>query len=886
MSERPTIVHAPHGTDHPYQAGHEERTPRDPVGGDMVSVGFLTTPGGAARAVRLFWARNGRPQTPVHGRPLSVGQDHDRWLVELGVLEAGDRVEYWMRAEGADGPVESTRYQFATRRRRALAGISAVGETPDGLLLATLAADGQAGPPLALRRLPEGLQLELGWETGRQRDREIGRPGDSGQAADDQTLRVADGAASLSVAASSGRLIYQASGASTGLRLRWVEEADGALASVELSADLGEREALVGFGERFDALDQRGRAPDVAVYEQYKNHGNRTYLPVPFVISSRGYAMLVEGSGHVAYDLGRSVEDRWRCVAQAPAGGGPVAINLFAGDPAACVRALTARTGRPAAPPPDWAFGLWMSSNEWNTQARVEREAALHRAHGVPATVLVIEAWSDETTFYIWNGAQYTPRGGDWAPRLADFTFPADGPWPDPKGMADALHAQGIRLMLWQIPALKQAEAPHAQHDADSDHARAQGYVLRQADGEPYRNPAFWFNQAMIPDFTSPAASDWWMQKRAYLLDELGVIGFKTDGGEHLQGREIVASDGRRGDELVNAYPNLYIGAYHRFARERRGDDALTFSRAGHTGVGAFPAHWAGDENSTWEAFRRSLVAGLSAGLSGVAFWGWDIAGFSEALPSAELYLRATAMAAFCPIMQYHSEYTAPGEPSKDRTPWRIQEHSGDERVIPLARHFARLRMALLPYLVREAAHSAATGEPLMRALLLDHPDDPQCWALANQYRLGRDLLVAPVVEEGATSRQLYLPRGAWHDLWTGAALAGSQWITVAAPLDQCPVFVRAGALLPLQLGAGQRLGDDVGSGTEPHHLTLWAYPAGASEGEVVLGGATYRISATAEPAGAVRVDLPALPVPATIVLPDGRAATAAAGRVQTIQIS
>ena len=176
MSERPTIVHAPHGTDHPYQAGPEERTPRDPVGGDLVSVGFLTTPGGAAHAVRLFWARNGRPQTPVHGRPLAVGQDHDRWLVELGVLEAGDRVEYWMRAEGVAGPVESPRYQFATRRRRALAAISAVDETPDGLRLATLAADGQAGPPLALRRLPEGLQLELGdRETGRPGDRETGR---------------------------------------------------------------------------------------------------------------------------------------------------------------------------------------------------------------------------------------------------------------------------------------------------------------------------------------------------------------------------------------------------------------------------------------------------------------------------------------------------------------------------------------------------------------------------------------------------------------------------------------------------------------------------------------------------------------------------------------
>jgi alpha-glucosidase (family GH31 glycosyl hydrolase) len=866
------IVHAPHGSDHPYQAGPEERTPRDPVGGDMVSVGFLTAPGGAARSVRLFWIRNGRPQAPVHGRPLATGRDHDRWLVELGVLDAGDTVEYWMLAEGEAGPVESEHFRFAARRRRVLAGIDGVQESPKGLILATRAADGGSGPALALRQLPEGLQLALG-----------GSAAVSPVA--DQDISVAHGAASLSVDPVTGQLNYRPGDQPVGLRLRWVEEADGTLAAVELSGELADAEALVGLGERFDGLDQRGRAPDVAVYEQYKNHGNRTYLPVPFVISSRGYACLVEGTGHVAYDLGHTVEDRWRCVAQA-GGGKPVTIDLFTGDPAACVRALTARTGRPAAPPPDWAFGLWMSSNEWSTQARVEREVALHQQHGIPATVLVIEAWSDETTFYIWNGARYTPRPGGEAPQLGDFTFPADGPWPDPKGMSDALHAAGIRLILWQIPALKHIDEPHPQHDADRDHAQEQGFVLRAASDEPYRNPAFWFNGAMLPDFTSEAATRWWLSKRRYLLDELGIDGFKTDGGEHLQGRGIRASDGRRGDELVNAYPNLYIGAYHRFITERRGGDALTFSRAGHTGVGAFPAHWAGDENSTWEAFRRSLVAGLSAGLSGIPFWGWDIAGFSEALPTAELYVRATAMAAFCPIMQYHSEYTAPGEPSKDRTPWRVQEHSGDERVIPLSRYFARLRMALLPYLVREAAYSAASGEPMLRALLLDHPNDPKCWRIADQYRLGRDLLVAPVVEEGATTRRLYLPHGQWYDLWSGVTQEGGCWMEVTVPLDQIPVFVRAGAILPLQLGPGQRLGDDVGNDTVPAHLTLRVYPAGTSSAEIMLDVQAYRLEAKVDAQGVVRVVLPGLPIAATVQLPDGRTVAVTAGQSGEIRLA
>lgn len=402
-------------------------------------------------------------------------------------------------------------------------------------------------------------------------------------------------------------------------------------------------------------------------------------------------------------------------------------------------------------------------------------------------------------------------------------------------------------------------------------------------NGEAYRNPAFWFNDALIPDFTSAAATAWWMEKRAYLLDEIGIDGFKTDGGEHLQGREIVASDGRHGNELVNAFPTLYVGAYHRFARQRRGSEAMTFSRAGHTGVGAFPAHWAGDENSTWEAFRRSLVAGLNAGLSGIAFWGWDIAGFSEALPSAELYLRAAAMAAFCPIMQYHSEYRAPGKPSMDRTPWHVQAHTGDERVIPFFRRFARLRMNLLPYLVREAAYSAATGEPMLRALLLDTPDDAQVWQIADQYRLGRDLLIAPVVEEGATRRRLYLPQGLWFDLWSGNSLQGGCWIEVDAPLETIPVFVRAGAVLPLNLGGEEPLATDVGNALVPAVLTLLVYPSGRSEVGVVVGGEARPVRVEATKTG-VRVDLPALPVPCRVVLPDGRRAVAdASERGQTL---
>jgi alpha-glucosidase (family GH31 glycosyl hydrolase) len=855
------IIHHPYGTDHPYLPGPDERTPRDPIGGDMVGIGFLTMPGRAAETVRLCWNRNGRRQAPIFGRPVALGSDHDRWLVELGTIEAGDTVDYWIEVEGAGSRIATPHYTFVARRWRRLAGLTATAETANGLHGQTIGDDGQPGPLITLQRLATGgVQIGLGEQV---EDSQAWEPLAAA------TVAVADSGAQLAIDGRDGRLRVQFANHPLTLRLRWLEESDGRLVAAELSGDLADDEILVGFGERFDALDQRGRAPDIMVYEQYKNQGNRTYLPIPFFSSNRGFGCLVEGSAHVAYDLGRSLPDRWRCMAQTD-GSGSVRVDFFAGTPLAQLQAMTARTGRPAEPPPAWAFGPWMSSNEWNNQARVEREVALTRQHKIPATVLVLEAWSDETTFYIWNGATYEANPGDWVPQLADFRFPADGPWPNPQAMSAMLREAGIHLILWQIPALKQIEGSHAQHDADVAHALEQGYVLRHSDGTPYRNPAFWFNGAHIPDFTSPAASEWWMQKRAYLLNEMGVDGFKTDGGEHLQGRTIRASDGRSGNELVNSYPNLYIGTYHRFTRQQRGKDGITFSRAGHTGAGAFPAHWAGDENSTWEAYQRSIVAGLSAGLSGIPFWAWDIAGFSDDLPTAELFLRATAMAAFCPLMQYHSEYTPPGAASKDRTPWRVQQHTGDERVIPLYRHYAHLRMNLLPYLVREAAQATTSGEPLMRALLLDYPDDPIAWRIADQYLLGRDLLVAPIVEEGATTRRLYLPPGTWHDLWADRTYTGGSWIEREAPLEQIPVFVRAGAILPLNLGQGEALATDVGNAIEPERLSLWIYPAEGSSAEFVVADQSYRIEVEQTPTG-TNIRLPALPIPCHLRLSTGQ---------------
>jgi alpha-glucosidase (family GH31 glycosyl hydrolase) len=288
------------------------------------------------------------------------------------------------------------------------------------------------------------------------------------------------------------------------------------------------------------------------------------------------------------------------------------------------------------------------------------------------------------------------------------------------------------------------------------------------------------------------------MEKRRYLLEEVGVDGFKTDGGEHAWGHDLRYADGTDGGTSNNLFPLLYTRAFHDLYAEL-GKEAITFSRSGFTGAGAYPCHWAGDEDSTWEAFRASITAGITAGVSGVFFWGWDLAGFSGEIPSAELYLRAAAMACFSPIMQYHSEYNHHRTPSNDRTPWNIAERTEDTRVIPVFRTFARLRQRLVPYLQKQAQISVEERKPLMRGLFLEWPDDPQIWQVPFQYLLGDDLLVAPVAEQGVEQWPVYVPVGEWVDAWTSEPVQGPTMRTQSTPLGVIPVLIRADVIDELE---------------------------------------------------------------------------------------
>ena len=524
-----------------------------------------------------------------------------------------------------------------------------------------------------------------------------------------------------------------------------------------------------GLGERYDALNYLGKTAVNAVEEKFCRQGDKTYCPMPFFWTDSGLGVYAETARVTRFEFGLG-----SITLHLPEG---CALHVFSGSPEEIVAAYMRLTGEPVLPP-DWVFGPWISANHWDSREKLERAVAQAEEHGFPVSVAVVEAWSDEATFY---------------------RFRSDTLWPEPAEMIARLHEKGIRLILWQIPVYKQLEPhekPNAQLERDWDEAARRGLCVKNADGTPYRIPeGHWFAGSLVPDFTNPETVESWFSRREYLT-ELGVDGFKTDGGEFILSDGARFFDGTDGAEGRNLYPQMYTGAY----TEHLKPGQALFSRAGYVGAHTTPILWAGDQVSTFDELRSQLNAGLSASASGVIFWGFDIGGFAGELPSPELYLCATQLACFAPIMQWHSEpdggqfkLLQPGmDGNNERSPWNIERAFGMTGYTEQVRRWHLLRMELLPYIRAEAAKCVESCRPLMRPMAYAFPGDARCVGIDDEYMFGDALLVAPVLSEGVSEREVYLPGGEWHDFYTGERLPGGRAYTHNCA-DTIPVFVRSG---------------------------------------------------------------------------------------------
>lgn len=542
--------------------------------------------------------------------------------------------------------------------------------------------------------------------------------------------------------------------------------------------------AAYGMGEKFNEVNQKGNEVVNRVFEKFCNQGNDAYCPATFFMTDTGLGLYVKTS----YTTTFTFKDHITC--HVPNG---AEIILYSGNMQEILTEYIKEFGKVHVPP-QYAFGPWISANHWNSEKSVYKQIENLKKFNFQATVIVLEAWSDETTFYIFHGAEYKPIEYGEKVEYERFDFSKSKYWNDPKKMIDDLHKDGMHLVLWQIPVYKnlnECDEGITQQIKDIDEAVKRRLCVMNSDGTPYTIPeGHWFSGSYIPDFTNDDTVKEWFSRRQYLLD-IGVDGFKTDGGEFIYSDDTISNNGMTGKEAVNRYAQDYVNAYTDFMPKEH----ILFSRAGYSGASKTPILWAGDHISTDDELKHVFYAGMSAAYSGISFWGFDIGGFSGKLPSKDLYLRSTEFACFCPIMQYHSEpdggqftdTSIDKNQDNERSPWNIAD--GDEEYLEEIRYWYCLRMKLLPYIYRTAVESVEKGLTMMRPLALAYQNEFDRTESESSYMFGDALLISPLLESGQKKKIVYLPQGKWHGFFSHNKYTGAGYADSSA--ERFPVFIK-----------------------------------------------------------------------------------------------
>ena len=535
-----------------------------------------------------------------------------------------------------------------------------------------------------------------------------------------------------------------------------------------ISFHLRNQEHTFGLSEKFDKVEKTGtRATIWGADTLGTNTLDLAYKAIPLLFSDCGWGLMLHSSAKNYWEIGSFSTISGSALTLEP----QLDTFLFSGrDLKELLYRYTGLTGRPSMPP-IWAMGIWMSRATYMSRAQVEDVVAQARARKFPLDVIHIDGWL--------QNAYYQKLGVD----ACDFVWNQER-FPGREEMFKTLAAEGVSVSLWTNPYLPEGSAVY-------EEAAQKGYLVHDAQGGVSRLE--FGEHAGAIDFTNSAAVEWWKEHLRELL-RAGASVLKADYGDRIP-VPAVFYNGQTGATMHNLYTMLYTKAVFDAVREV-GGAGMVWRRAGYIGSQRYPGTWAGDTQPTWEGMKSALRGGLSAGLSGEAFWSNDIGGFNGRRPDPELYTRWAQFGLFAPLSRFHG--TTP------REPWAYDAET--ERIVT---KYARLRYRLMPYLLRAAKESTETGVPIMRHMALQFPDEPNVQTLDDQYAFGDDLIVAPILVRGARSRVVYLPRGKWRAFESPQRVyTGPGFTQVSAPLDTLPVFVRQGAHVPMLAHDVQSLKD------------------------------------------------------------------------------
>lgn len=541
----------------------------------------------------------------------------------------------------------------------------------------------------------------------------------------------------------------------------------------QLTLDVGE--TIYGLGERFTPFVKNGQVVDI--WNEDGGTGSElAYKNIPFYISSRGYGIFVNHPEKVSFEAASETVSRM----QFSVPGESLEYFVIGGDDLKEVLSnYTALTGRPALPPA-WSFGLWLTTSFTTSY---DEETVTSFIDGMTERDIPLQVFHFDC---------YWMKEFRWC----DFEWDSDV-FPDPEAMLARLHARGLKTCLWINPYI-------AQNSALFDEGAREGYFLKRPDGSVWQWDMWQAGMALV-DFTNPDASAWFTGKLRDLIRQ-GADCFKTDFGERIP-TDVVYHDGSDPVKMHNYYTYLYNKAVFELLKDEKGEgEALLFARSATAGGQKFPVHWGGDCAATYPSMAESLRGGLSLCLSGFGFWSHDISGF-EQTATPDLYKRWAAFGLLSTHSRLHGS-------TSYRVPWNFDEESVD-----VLRYFTKLKNRLMPYLFKSAAETSRTGVPMMRAMILEFPEDPSCAYLDRQYMLGENLLVAPVFNDRGEVTY-YLPEGRWISLIDGTGRTGGRWYKETYDYRGLPLFMRQGAVIPMG-DKGDRTEYDYARGAEFHVTPL-----------------------------------------------------------------
>lgn len=574
---------------------------------------------------------------------------------------------------------------------------------------------------------------------------------------------------------------------------------DGRFITEQLNLGVGE--CVYGLGERFTAFVKNGQVVDLW-NEDGGTSSEQAYKNVPFYMTNRGYGVFINHPERVSLEVASEKVER---VQFSVPGESLEYFLIYGPTPREVLERYTALTGRPALPPA-WSFGLWLTTsfttsydeqtvNEF-IQGMAERKIPLHVFH-------YDCFWMKE---FHWVNFE-------WDRRV----------FPDPEGMLRRLKERGLRICVWINPYI-------AQRSALFDEGMEKGYLLKRPNGDVWQWDMWQSGMALV-DFTNPEARRWYGDKLRALLD-MGVDCFKTDFGERIP-TDVVYFDGSDPQRMHNYYSYLYNRTVFEVLEEKRGKgEAVVFARSATSGGQQFPVHWGGDSTATFESMAESLRGGLSLCLSGFSFWSHDIGGFEQTAP-ASVYKRWCAFGLLSSHSRLHGS-------SSYRVPWLF-----DEEAVDVLRFFTNLKCRLMPYLFEMARVAHETGVPMMRAMLVEFPDDPACDTLDRQYMLGENLLVAPVFTAEGTV-DYYLPAGRWTHFLTGEVVEGGRWVREQHGFLSLPLLVRPNSVLAV--GANDQKPDyDYADGVTLHVFELGEGATAMTRVPTVQGGTAFTVRVSRE---------------------------------------